>query len=100
MHLRWTLQAAEDLEAIGKFIERDSPTYARQVVEGLFEAAGGILSFPDIGRVVPERGDPHIREIQRPPYRIIYRRGPDLIEILTIHHSARLFPAQLPGGAV
>lgn len=33
MRLRWTLQAAEDLEAIKKFIERDSPTYARQVAE-------------------------------------------------------------------
>jgi toxin ParE1/3/4 len=100
MRLRWTLQAAEDLEAIKKFIERDSPTYARQVAEELYEAAAGILPFPDIGRVVPERGEPQIREIQRPPYRIIYRRGPELIEILTIHHSARLLSADLPGGAV
>jgi plasmid stabilization system protein ParE len=99
MQLRWTVQAAEDLEAIRKFIERDSPAYARQVVEGLFEAATGILPFPDIGRAVPERGEPHIREIQRPPYRIIYRRGAELIEILTIHHSARLLPRDFPGGA-
>jgi len=100
MRLRWTLQAAEDLEAIKKFIGRDSPVYARQVVEELYEAAVGIPGFPDIGRVVPERAQPTIREIQRPPYRIIYRRGPDLIEVLTIHHSARLLPADLQGGAV
>ena len=67
--------------------------------EELYEAANAILPFPDIGRMVPERGDPNIREIQRPPYRIMYRRGPELIEILTIHHSARLVPAAFQSGA-
>jgi plasmid stabilization system protein ParE len=52
-----------------------------------------------MGRVVPESGELQIREIQRPPYRIIYRRGTELIEILTIHHSARPLPATLAGGA-
>jgi toxin ParE1/3/4 len=100
MRLRWTLQAAEDLEAIKTFIGRDSPAYARQVAEELYEAAASILPFPDIGRVVPERGEPQIREIQRPPYRIIYRRSQELMEILTTHHSARLLPTDFPGGAV
>ena len=100
MRLRWTVQAAEDLEAIKKFIARDSPTYAQQVVGDLYQAAIGILPFPDVGRIVPERQDPNIREILRPPYRIMYRRRPDLIEILTIHHSARLFPSDFAGGAV
>ena len=100
MRLRWTLQAAEDLVAIKEFIERDSPAYAREIAEELYEAAAGILPFPDIGRVVPERGEAHIREILRPPYRIIYRRSPELIEILTIHHSSRLLPGEFGGGAV
>jgi plasmid stabilization system protein ParE len=67
MRLRWTLQAAEDLTAIRDFIARDSPAYSREVAEELYDAAMGIPQFPDIGRVVPERGDPSIREIQRPP---------------------------------
>ncbi len=100
MRLRWTLQAADDLAAIKDFIGRDSPVYARQVVERLYAAAGQVLTFPDSGRIVPERGEPYIREVVRPPYRIIYRRGPELIEILTIHHSARLLPDSLGGGAV
>jgi plasmid stabilization system protein ParE len=99
MRLRWTFQAAEDLEAIKKFIERDSPTYARQVAEELYAAAVGIAVFPDMGRVVPERSEAQIREVQRPPYRIIYRRTAALIEVLTIHHSARPLPATLSGGA-
>jgi plasmid stabilization system protein ParE len=100
MRLRWTIQAADDLEAIKEFIGRDSPSYARHVVEELYEAAARIPPFPDIGRIVPERGDPAIREVLRPPYRIIYRRGSEIIEILTIHHSARLLPDELGRGAV
>jgi plasmid stabilization system protein ParE len=95
MRLRWTLQAAEDLAAIRDFIGRDSPTYARQVVEQLYEAAGRLVAFPDIGRIVPERREPNIREILRPPYRVIYRRGAELVEVLTIHHSSRLLPEDL-----
>jgi plasmid stabilization system protein ParE len=95
MRLRWTLQAAEDLAAIRNFIGRDSPTYARQVVEQLYEAAGRLVAFPDIGRIVPERREPNIREILRPPYRVIYRRGAELVEVLTIHHSSRLLPEDL-----
>jgi plasmid stabilization system protein ParE len=99
MQLRWTLQAAEDLAAIKAFIERDSPTYARRVVEELYDAAAGIPAFPDSGRMVPERGDPEIREVLRPPYRIIYRRRADVIQILTVHHSARLLPRDPSLGA-
>ena len=100
MHLRWSVQAAEDLAAIKDFIGRDSPTYARQIVEQLYDAAGRLVGFPDVGRVVPERGQPNIREILRPPYRVIYRRGDELVEILTIHHSSRLLPRDLGSGAV
>jgi toxin ParE1/3/4 len=100
MRLRWTVQAAEDLAAIKDFIGRDSPTYARQVVERLYESAGRLVVFPDIGRIVPERGQPNIREILRAPYRIIYRREAELVEVLTIHHASRLLPEDLGRGAV
>jgi plasmid stabilization system protein ParE len=50
MRLRWTLQAAEDLAAIRDFIARDSPTYARQVVEDLYEAAAPQLERDSLGR--------------------------------------------------
>ena len=99
MRVRWTLQAADDLAAIKEFIGRDSETYAREVVERLYGAAGQLVAFPDSGRIVPERGESHIRELVRAPYRIIYRRGAELIEILTVHHAARLLPGSL-GGAV
>lgn len=42
MRLRWTLQTTEDLVAIRDFIARDSPAYAREVAEELYDAAMGI----------------------------------------------------------
>lgn len=100
MQLRWTLQAADDLAATKEFIGRDSPVYARKIVEQLYEAAGQLLAFPDLGRAVPERGQADIREVLRPPYRIIDRRRADVVEVLTIHHSARPLPADFDARAV
>ena len=92
MEIRWTEQAADDLLSIRDFIARDSPAFARLTVERLYLAITQLSEFPDLGRVVPERGDPQVRELIKPPYRMVYRRREDVVEILTIHHSARPLP--------
>lgn len=92
MEIRWTEQAVEDLLSIREFIARDSASFARLTVERLYETISKLSEFPDLGRVVPERGDPQIRELIKPPYRMIYRRRTEVVEILTIHHSARPLP--------
>jgi plasmid stabilization system protein ParE len=76
MQVRWTEQAVQNLEDIKSFIRKDSPAYAIAVVSRLYEAVSQLEVFPDSGRVVPERGEPTIRELVRPPYRIVYRRFP------------------------
>ena len=90
--VRWTEQAVRNLEDIKSFISKDSPAYALAVVGRLYRAAGQLEHFPDSGRVVPERGNPTIRELARPPYRIVYRRSPDLIEILLVFRSSLPLP--------
>ena len=97
--IRWTENAAGDLKSIRDYIHHDSPTYARCVATRLDEAVGALRLFPESGRVVPERGDPALRELIRPPYRIVYRRHAEAVEILTIFHAARQFPQRLPGDA-
>lgn len=52
-------------------------------------------AFPDSGRIVPERGGPTLRELVRPPYRIVYERTEDVVVILTIFQAARMFPEHL-----
>jgi addiction module RelE/StbE family toxin len=86
----WTEQALEDLNAIGQFIARDTPAYARIFAQRIFAAVEHLGSFPRSGRIVPELQREDIREIIYRNYRIIYRLLKDEIEILTVHHGARL----------
>lgn len=98
IEVRWTETAYEDLVAIREFVRHDSPAYAQLIVTELYESVSQLKQFPDSGRVVPERGDPSLRELIRPPYRIVYHRHETAVEILTIFHSARTFPKAVRGG--
>jgi len=94
--VRWTPQAADDLEAIADFIDADSPQYARLFTMDVLAAVERLADFPNSGRVVPELKDPAIREILFGSYRIVYRVKGDLVELLTVYHGARLLdPSRL-----
>jgi plasmid stabilization system protein ParE len=56
----------------------------------VFAVVERLESFPQSGRVVPEKKDPQVREILLGNYRIIYRLREHMAELLTIHHGARL----------
>lgn len=90
--VRWTERAVEDLAAIKAFIGQESPAYAMAVVGRLYQAVGQLAQFPDSGRIVPEQTRSEIRELVRPPYRIVYRRRPDLVEILLGFRSSLPLP--------
>ena len=93
----WTDQARADLAAIRAFIEQDSPHYASVVVSRVIAATGRLAQFPESGRAVPEFENPHVREVVQPPYRIVYRLvGSDEVHVLTVHHSLREFPSEIP----
>lgn len=95
--VRWTPQAADDLEAIANFIAADSPQYAKLFAMDVLVAVERMADFPNSGRVVPELKDPAIREILFGSYRIVYRVRGDLVEVLTVYHGARLLdPSRLP----
>lgn len=96
VEVRWTPQAASDLEAIAAFIGADSDHYASLFVCDIFAVTERLARFPRLGRVLPEKDEPTIREVILGSYRIVYRFGGELVEILTIHHGARLLnPDQL-----
>ena len=88
--VRWTLQAADDLEAIVAFIGQDSLRYARFFAMDVLAAVDRLTTFPYSGRVVPEQGDSAIREIILGSYRIVYRVKGDFVQILTVCHGSRL----------
>jgi plasmid stabilization system protein ParE len=81
-----------DLESIREYIARDSALYADLVVRRIVAGVDRLASFPESGRVVPERGDPKIREVIVKPYRIVYRRQATEVEIVTVFRASRLLP--------
>jgi toxin ParE1/3/4 len=61
--VRWTLQAANDLEAITNFIAVDFAHYAKLFTIDVLSVVERLTEFPYSGRSLPELNDPAIREI-------------------------------------
>lgn len=68
----WSPQALHDLEAIRDYIAADSPGYAGLVLERIVVGVERLRTFPESGRVVPERNRPDVREVIVGPYRVVY----------------------------
>ena len=90
----FTPKAQEDLADIVRFIARDSSDRARSFGNVLIDQATSIGDFPNIGRVVPELGDPSVRELIHGAYRIVYEvfDDPQALYILRFWHAARGIP--------
>jgi plasmid stabilization system protein ParE len=88
--VRWTPQAADDLDAVCLFIARDSPQLAAAFADRVLRATDRLARYPRSGRSVPGLGIDNIREIIVGSYRIIYRVCHDDVHLLTVHHGARL----------
>ena len=92
--VRWTPQAADDLEAVCLFIARDSPQLAAAFADRVLRSADQLASYPRSGKSVPELAIDSIREIIVGSYRLIYRIRQDEVELLTLHHGARLLDSR------
>lgn len=94
--VRWTSQAADDLEAISDFIATDSPHYASLFAIDVLNAVEQLHVFPQSGRIVPEMRVPDIPEVVLGNYRIVHRIRGEIVEILTVWHGSRLLdPSRL-----
>ena len=88
--LIWTDQSINDLGDIGDYIAENSEKYAKLTLKKLFERTDILKTFPQAGRVVPEKNEENVRELIEGNYRIIYEIvSADQINILTVYHSAR-----------
>jgi addiction module RelE/StbE family toxin len=91
----WSPQAIRDVESIWAFIAQDSPSYAELVARRIVAAVERLQSFPESGRLVPERQDPALREVIVGPYRIVYRLRGGTAEVATVFRGSREFPADI-----
>jgi len=86
----WSKQASDGLHHIFTYYLNESPHYAKSTVDKLMSAVERLELFPQSGRIVPEIGKKHIREVLIGNYRILYSLLSETeLVILTIHHSAQ-----------
>lgn len=91
--LIWSPQSLRDLQSIRDYVAADSPRYAALVVERILQGVERLTSFPESGRIVPERNDPQLREVIVRPYRVVYRIRSGVVEIATVFRASRMLPA-------
>ena len=92
MRVHWTKNAIGHLAGIFEYIEINSATYARRVVDRITRRSEQIAEQPLSGRKVPEYAAEDIREVIEKPYRIIYKIKPNQIDVIAVIHGARLLP--------
>lgn len=91
----WSRVAANDLQSIAEYIERDSPRYAASVIDKILTLARNLPQYPYLGRVVPEFGHTDVRERFVFSYRVVYRVSEESILIVNVIHGRRLYDTDL-----
>jgi len=84
--IRWTTEAADELETAVKHILQDNPAAARNVAQAVIDRIEQLAAFPGLGRPGEVKGT---RELVSPPYVVVYRSTEEIVEILHIWHGAQ-----------
>lgn len=83
--------AVRDLEEIvSYYTEQQAPQVGRRLVADIISSIELLSQQPDMGRIVPEFEVEFLRELIRPPFRIVYRREQARIRVVRIWRGERL----------
>jgi plasmid stabilization system protein ParE len=83
--------AVSDLqEILAYYAAEQVPHTGRLVVAGIIADIELLKNHPDMGRMVPEFESDKLRELIRPPFRIVYRREKSRVRIIRVWRSERL----------
>ncbi len=88
----WSEEAERNLLEIKQYIEKDSSFYAERLVRQIYEKAGILYQYPEIGKPVSVSGDITLRRIIHKSYRIIYFIKNDIAFIIAVFHQSRQLP--------
>jgi addiction module RelE/StbE family toxin len=91
MEVRWSPEAADDLERIVRYIQRDDPEVARKVALIVIEAIGALSTFPKRGRTGRIAGTREL-VVASLPWIAVYRVRDDAVEVVRIYHGAQDWP--------
>ena len=100
MALRCEVELAESAEddlrgILAWYSSQQAPVVGASMVVAIIEHVERLAAFPDSGRVVPEFDIPWLREVQLPPYRIVYRHEDALVTVVRVWRSERLMDPTL-----
>lgn len=90
MRVLWTLSAEQDRADIVDFIAQDNPLAAIRMDEIFSAAVGRLAEHPLLGRAGQIPGTREL--IPHESYRLVYEVRADTVWILTLVHTARLWP--------
>jgi toxin ParE1/3/4 len=93
MEIRWTRKALENLESIAAYIARDNPQRAASFVGEIKEKTLLLRQFPALGRAGRLPGTREL--VVHENYIIPYRVKDSTVQIIRVHHVARLWPASI-----
>lgn len=90
IRIRFAASALADLEEVRDwFVAHGVPEVGERLLRQIIESIEALAAHPDMGRMVPEFEQPFLRELIRPPFRIVYRRDPDLVRIIRVWRGER-----------
>jgi len=92
--------AADDLlRILAWYASQDVPDVGKRLVAAVVERVDQLAMFRDSGKVVPEFDTPWLRELELPPFRIVYRREAAAVIVVRVWRSERLMDPSLGGNA-
>jgi len=91
MELRWTEEAADDLERIADYLFKFTPGHAERIVRTLYDSPARLLTAPYLGRPGKKPGTREL-VVSSLPYIIIYAVGEEVIHVVRILHGAQKWP--------
>lgn len=91
MVLRWTTEAAADLERITDYLFEHTPGRAARLVRALYDAPATLLTFPNRGRPGKKEGTREL--VMSPlPYIVVYTAREGAVYVVRILHGAQQWP--------
>jgi len=89
--IRIAESALADLEELRAwYTEQGVPEVGARLLGEIVASIETLADHPDMGRIVPEFDQPSLRELIRPPFRIVYRRDPKHVRVVRVWRSERL----------
>jgi toxin ParE1/3/4 len=91
MELRWTPEAAADLERIADYLFDNASERAADLVRRVYNAPFALLKFPYRGRLGKKHGTREL-VLSPLPYIVVYTVTGDVVHVARVLHGAQEWP--------